>query len=469
MKRIITIAFCLSVLALVTSCGKDDLAQLDKGNTPLVLTLSNQTLVLNETKRDAAILNMNWTSGSNMGSNAAITYKLLIDKAGADFSNPLVYDLGKTTYSYSFTTKVLNNIVRESFSAQPGVEISLEAKVIATILSDKVEPQVSPVVSFQVTPYDPVSETLYLYGNATEAGWDNTKGIALTPVAGKPGGFSWQGQLSAGDYEFLTVLGQDFPSYIKGNSATEIKLRTSAAQADNRWHADAPGVYKIVVNLLDLTIEVTKMPGPAYSQLFMVGSAAPNGWDISNATELVQNPDNLYEFTYTGVMNAGEFKFPVNRSSSWGQDMYMRVDDTHIYLHHGGDPDDNKWSIDKKGYYTITLNLLDLTISINRLELYMVGSATPIGWDIGNAVQMTEDSENGCIFKYTGPMVAGEFKLPVNRSSSWGQDMYMKVDDTHMYRHKGGDPDDNKWTLTEDGNYTIIANVEDLTISIQKR
>lgn len=65
-------------------------------------------------------------------------------------------------------------------------------------------------------------------------------------------------------------------------------------------------------------------------------------------------------------------------------------------------------------------------------------------------------------------MVAGEFKFPVNRNSDWGQDMYMRLDDTHMYLHHGGDPDDNKWTLTEDGNYAITANVEALTINIQK-
>jgi Ser-tRNA(Ala) deacylase AlaX len=167
-------------------------------------------------------------------------------------------------------------------------------------------------------------------------------------------------------------------------------------------------------------------------------------------------------------MNAGEFKFPVNRNSDWQQDMFMKLDDTHMYLHHGGDPDDSKWEIAKKGYYTITLNLQDLTISINRLKLYMVGSATPIGWDIGNSIEMVEDVNDGCIFIYSGPMVAGEFKFPVNRNSDWGQDMYMRLDDTHMYLHHGGDADDNKWILTEDGNYVITANVEALTINIQK-
>ena len=58
-------------------------------------------------------------------------------------------------------------------------------------------------------------------------------------------------------------------------------------------------------------------------------------------------------------MQVGDFKFPVNRNTDWGQDMYERTDDTHMYLHHGGASDDSKLSITKKGYYTITLNLMD--------------------------------------------------------------------------------------------------------------
>ncbi|PKP49994.1 MAG: hypothetical protein CVT94_03375 [Bacteroidetes bacterium HGW-Bacteroidetes-11] len=466
MKRLIYMA-CLSAMVFVTGCKEDELADLNKGNTPLAFTLSEQTLVLSEINRDKTILSMNWTSGSNFGTNAAITYELQIAKAGTDFANPLTYNPGKTTYNYTFTTKTLNNAIREHFDAQSGLQVSYEARVIATVSANNVEPQVSPVVSFSVATYEPVSETLYLYGNATPAGWDNSQALALTSGE-TPGMFTWLGQLSSGEFKFLTVSGQNFPSYVKGSSETTIVLRTSDSQNDNPWTISTPGIYKINVSLLNLSISVIQMEGPAYSQIFMVGSAAPNGWDITNATELVQNPDNLYEFTYSGVMNAGEFKFPVNRNSDWQQDMFMKLDDTHMYLHHGGDPDDSKWEIAKKGYYTITLNLQDLTISINRLKLYMVGSATPIGWDIGNSIEMVEDVNDGCIFIYSGPMVAGEFKFPVNRNSDWGQDMYMRLDDTHMYLHHGGDADDNKWILTEDGNYVITANVEALTINIQK-
>jgi phenolic acid decarboxylase len=149
--------------------------------------------------------------------------------------------------------------------------------------------------------------------------------------------------------------------------------------------------------------------------------------------------------------------------------MFMRTDETHFYIHQGGTTGDDQWPISKKGFYTIILNQQDNTLSIYREKLYMVGSATPIGWTIANATQMNEDVTDGCIFIYSGPMVAGEFKLPVNRNSDWGQDMYMKTDDTHMYRHIGGQADDKKWTISTAGNYTITANIETLSFSFVKQ
>jgi hypothetical protein len=102
-----------------------------------------------------------------------------------------------------------------------------------------------------------------------------------------------------------------------------------------------------------------------------------------------------------------------------------------------------------------------------------VGSATSIGWDITNAIELTQDPNNWYIFTFHGDLGEGEFKFPVNRNSDWGQDMYMMDpnDPTKMYRHIGGDPDDSKWTISaaDAGTYTLTLNVQDLTIDIQKQ
>ncbi len=456
------------LLLLMSSCQQNEEFNIPLAG-PLTLTATKSEVVLTEKQAANEALNFSWTTGSNQGTGASISYLLQMDKKGNNFANPVSFDLGKAVYAKSLSGLDLNNYLLNFWHVAPNTATQFEARVTATISTTPETNEVTSSYSFTLTPYQPVSTTLYLFGLASPNGSNADKAIAMTPSASDPTVFTYLGSLNAGGLKFITTQGQLLPSYNKGADDSHLVYRDQDSQPDNLITVSETAVYKVTVSLLDLTVTTVKMDLPPYSTIYMVGDATPNGWDIGNATPLVQNADNPYIFTYSGVMQKGDFKFPVNRNTDWGQDMYMKVDDTHMYLHKGGASDDNKWSIAKKGYYTITLNLLDNTITMDRLKLYMVGSATPIGWSIDKAVEMTEDATDGCIFTYTGPMVAGEFKFPVNRDSSWGQDMYMRVDDTHMYRHKGGASDDNKWNITADGNYVITANVETLMMSFVKK
>jgi len=453
------------MLILLISCQKEEGNDITLAGD-LSLSTSANEIVLNQKDDKNVAVNFNWTTGTNSGSGASISYVLQIDKAGNSFANPVQFDMGKAVYAKAFTVADFNQSLLEDFGFSGGVSSNLEARVIATIYTTPQSEQISPVITIKVTPYEPVSTTLYLLGDALSIGWDASKAFAMTPDEDNPTVFVFKGALGAGSYKFITTIDQLLPSYNRGTDDNHIVFRTAESQPDEKFTITESAVYKITVRLLDLTTTAVKLDLPPYDKIYMVGDATPNGWDISNSTELIQDQDNPYIFTYMGVMKAGDFKFPVNQNSDWGQDMYMKLTDSTMYLHHGGDPDDNKWTIAKKGHYIITLNLMDNTISLARTKLFMVGSATPIGWSIDQAIELTEDATDGCIFTYSGPMEAGEFKFPVNRNTDWGQDMYMRVDDTHMYRHTGGESDDNKWNITTAGNYTITANIEALTINI---
>ncbi len=430
----------------------------------LSLTASKATVELTQKNVQSEAFNLTWTSGTNNGTGAAISYSLQVDKKGNDFSKAITFDMGKGIYAKSFNVGDLNDSLLIHWQCTPGTAVDLEARIISTIYSTPTAGETSPVINVSVKPYQPVSKTLYLYGSASPKGTDLNNALELKPQS-DPTVFVYLGSLGVGSFKLITTLGQLLPSYNKGTDNNHIVLRTADSDPDDQFNITEAAVYKIIVSLLDKSITFGKVDLPAYSTIYIVGDASPNGWDISNATPLVQNTTNPFIFTYQGVMKAGEFKFPVNRNADWGQDMFEKVDDTHMYLHVGGTAGDDKWTIAKKGYYTITLNLLDNSISMSREKLYMVGDATPIGWTITSAIEMTEDATDGCIFTYSGPMLAGAFKFPVNRNSDWGQDMYMRTDDTHMYRHIGGQADDNKWTITTAGNYVITANIETLSLS----
>ena len=467
MNRIPLIALT-GMMIFFISCQKEENNDIKLAGE-LSLSSSTSDIILTQKNDANTAVTFNWTTGTNNGTGASISYILQIDKEGNNFANPQAFEMGKAIYTKSLSVSALNSSLLEKYGAVAGVSTIIEARVIATINTTPQSQQTSQVITIKVTPYEPVSKTLYLLGDVTPNGWDANKAIKLTPDAGNPSIFVFRGALTTGSYKFITTLGQFLPSYNHGANDNTIVYRTTDSQPDDKFSIAEAGVYKITVSLLDLTVSAVKLNQPPYDKIYMVGDASPNGRDIANATELVQDPNNPYIFTYMGVMKAGNFKFPVNRNTDWGQDMYMRIDDTHMYIHHGGDSDDNKWTIDKKGHYIIKLNLMDNTISISRTKLYMVGSATPIGWSIDKAIEMTEDATDGCIFTYTGPMVKGEFKFPVNRQTDWGQDMYMRVDNTHMYRHIGGQPDDNKWNITAAGNYVITANIENLTLSFTSK
>lgn len=470
----VILAFCsrsilFFIIAMMIGSCQDNLINNIAVAGPLAITSSTDNLVLVQKNDNSTALTLNWTTGTNHGTGSSIAYVLQIDKKGNNFATAIQFNMGKGIYTKSFTVAELNDSLLNHWKFQAGAVVQLEARVVDTVYSAPMAKDVSGSVYINVTPYQPVSKTLYLIGDASPNGWDANTAIALTPSVVNPTVFIYLGSLNVGALKFITTLGQFLPSYNEGVDSTHIVYRTDNSQPDNKFAISAAGIYKITVSLLDSTISIAKATAPAYSTLYLVGSAAPNGWDIANATPLVQSFSNPFIFTYQGVLNAGTFKFPVNTSTSWGQNMYMRVNDSTMYLHQGGASDDNQWTIAKKGYYTLTLNLANNTVKIQRTELYIVGAATSIGWNIAQAIALTEDPVNGCIFTYSGPMVVGQFKFPVNRDTDWGQDMYMMVDNTHMYRHVGGASDDNKWSITTAGNYIITANVETLSISIQKQ
>lgn len=230
-------------------------------------------------------------------------------------------------------------------------------------------------------------------------------------------------------------------------------------------------IYLFIALMCSL-LGITSSYAQTVESLFIVGNATPIGWNITEAIELTRDGS---VFTYEGKLVAGEFKFAVNRNSDWNQDMYMRdtEDDSHAYLHTGGAPDDNKWTITEPGNYTVKIDVDALTIEITMNfdpsgvpeELYIVGDAAPYGWSIEKATPLTK---SGNSFIYDGVLKAGSFKFPVNRNTDWQQTMYMKdaEDTTKFYKHVGGSSDDSQWTIESEGWYRVEMNYALSTIKI---
>lgn len=102
-------------------------------------------------------------------------------------------------------------------------------------------------------------------------------------------------------------------------------------------------------------------------------------------------------------------------------------------------------------------------------RLFILGDATPNGWDISNATALEASTEQRGVFTYTGPLTEGNFKFAVNQDSCFCQDFYTQhPEDANMIVYNdGGSGEDLQWTVEEAGNYKVTVDLLNKTLSME--
>ena len=229
------------------------------------------------------------------------------------------------------------------------------------------------------------------------------------------------------------------------------------------------------------------------STLYMVGDATPNGWSIDAPTPFTQSEEDGLIFTWEGTLNAGEMKLCLT-TGSWdagfirpennGAAISKSTITNQTFVMWAGDPD-NKWKVTEAGKYRLTFDLRNWTMSTEYLgekdkpavepivldHLYAIGSATPGGWDWGNAPELEKKSDY--IYVYEGELLAGELKFAGEKS--WDVPFVRPASDGVKINKDGvesGDfvyaasPDD-KWVVEDHGNYRLTFDLEHWTIQAE--
>lgn len=232
-----------------------------------------------------------------------------------------------------------------------------------------------------------------------------------------------------------------------------------------------------------LLLAVGSISAKAADRLLIVGDGVWGGWTIDNSVEMLNSTEQPDVWKATVYLNANkDFKFLT--TIAYGNLEY-RAGTSPVTLQSGvqaklyqaqGDDNDNKFQVAEAANYDIVCDLDQETITVTKAKyqdnpvnytaLYLVGSATPGGWDLPNASMLKQDASNPVVYSGTVTLTAGEFKLCVNTQTGYGQTFY-QVDPSDATKMKFGG-DDNKWQITEAADYDITANVKDLTISIKK-
>ena len=480
-RRRLPLALIAAMLvATLPSCTDDLSVTPDEASTDRVpvLQTSSDAVVLDLSGFGQTAVTFTWSPGSNHGTSMAVDYVLEFDAGGETFDAPVAVEMGRKVYAKTYSVEAFNAFLTERLGLDPGAGAEVHVRVRSATADPAIAPDYSNVVRLTATPYAPVTPTLYLIGSAAPNGWDATQATALDPDPGRPFVFTYQGNLAAGEFKFITTLGSFLPSYNRGAGEDRLVLRTDEGEPDDKFAVTEPGPYRVTANLATMTVAVEKMAGPAFEQLWVVGSAVPSGWDLDNAAEMRQDPGDPFLFDYNEVLAEGEFK--IATAKSWDAPFYRptqnypALSDPSVQLS-AGDPD-HKWYISEPGPYKITLDIRDMTISIERFtpyeRLWMVGDATPSGWNIDSPTEL-QATADPYVFTYEGALGAGEFKFPV-ATGDWGTDYFMPavnhppLEETYVRFIPGGNPD-NKWAISSAGRYRITLNQLYETILVERQ
>lgn len=108
-------------------------------------------------------------------------------------------------------------------------------------------------------------------------------------------------------------------------------------------------------------------------------------------------------------------------------------------------------------------------------EMYMVGDATPVGWNIQSPQPLTRDSANPYLWHWEGMLFMGELKFPTYKGT-WSADYFMPLKPaerdlglTTVKLVLNGTPD-NKWLVTDStmGTYRITLDTRAPSIRFRR-
>lgn len=237
--------------------------------------------------------------------------------------------------------------------------------------------QIAAALTLAVSAVSMNAGCLWIIGDATPSGWSTDDATALLSSETDNSVYTGTVYLVAGkDFKFMTV--PDFGNSEYGaapGAVIENGVVALASGSDDNGYdklqVHESGNYLITVNTTDLTARIVRS---AYQKteitvcsLFIVGSAAPNGWDVMTGTPLYQNEEQPYVFMNGNLnLKSGSFKIArvLKGACSWdAKYWYFRdaADENKIAL---GQDGDLQWNITADGVYTVSVDVKADTISI---------------------------------------------------------------------------------------------------------
>lgn len=218
-------------------------------------------------------------------------------------------------------------------------------------------------------------------------------------------------------------------------------------------------------------------------RLYLIGDATPGGWNIEQATLMTMDAENKDVFTWEGTLKADEFRFVCQSISGMFWPGYAKdanADNKMIYFEtQPSSEQDKSFDIKKPGKYKITANTSSLDVNIQPIsvqepdpELYLIGGATPGGWEIMNAKKMSYNAAEKT-FEWNDNLNIGDLRFICQQEPrTWWPGYVMDPEKEGKAKYFNDYPakgEDIKFIISEAGKYYVSLNTETLDVVIRKQ
>ena len=301
--------------------------------------------------------------------------------------------------------------------------------------------------------------------------------------------FTWTGHLYANaDIKFLLQNDGNWWPGIVNKSDDPFKYEPVIGyddSVDKKFKVNEEGKYTVTIdaantNALKIKFEFIDkdVQELVVEHLYLLGDATPAGWSLDNMPEFTKNGD---VFTWEGPLTeGGEFRFPMQRD--WWPCLMIAMDGETL-VKGVGDDDKTGFTVDESAIYKIECNVATMKATLTKTgeivapdfpTVYMCGDATPYGW----TASMTDESQLKPVdqnvpnvLSWTGTLTAsGTFKFltkndwipSYNRDATAGEYWTLVLRETY-------DQPDDQFSVSEDGTYKVVLDVDALTISCTKQ
>ena len=376
--------FSLAIL-LMTGCNKEpDMFKMEAPEDRMKIAASSSDIVLEEAKEAEDAVTFTWNKATDRGLGTSIQYVFRMYMVENKNNQTDLYEIPADEYSISFTHRELNEILKK-WGASAGNNTTVEAEVIANVVSDKqyYKPELSKT-TIDVTGYIRNLEQIYLVivpDDGSEKQYVRMgesvrgSGIYRTDID----------DLTDCSYFFSENTDADYPGYMLGDNG-EYSLKFVSEEGDYdmlRYTEEGEHVMIVDLGMMDVRIikPIHELP---QNGIWIVGDACDVGYtqdfDIVKTKGAFKNDDPRYpeRWTYQGnfysTVGESSFKLCLEPDKGYGgQYFYAPENNTDPSVKHEIDGPrqggaDNKWKVTSDGVKILTVDLSEMTIDMQPVE-----------------------------------------------------------------------------------------------------